>query len=371
MTRLVITTFWQIIDRSAASRRATMLYCFSQILRGLLAVAFMAALPAPIIAAPPDIPRMNWQPRSDWINVKTDVAPAAMGDGRADDTAALQAALDRHAIGKTVYLPPGTYRITQTLVFRGQAPGSTIIGHGQETRLVWDGAEGGRMFWSDDIAYSRYIGLSWDGRGKAAIGFDHAAQHQFETELQHQDEAFRNFTGYGIRVGNDQKLASAEILFRNCLFENCGTALGFLTFNDYDNTIDRCEFRNCGTGVLAHKSNFYARNSHFENSRDADFDIRDYAGRIYYGQTRFYVTPTETEFRSRGVRPLRLMLAGDFWYNNHPQFDLDQSTRLILLGNSGVSDSGVTSESLDALSAALDDLRKLGELDYSLGKQKP
>ena len=91
--------------------------------------------------------------------------------------------------------------------------------------------------------------------------------------MQHVDEAFRNFTGYGIRVGNQQKLASAEILYRNCLFENCGTALGFLTFNDYDNTIDGCEFRNCGTGVLAHKSNFYARNCHFENSRVADFIV--------------------------------------------------------------------------------------------------
>ena len=30
--------------------------------------------------------------RSDWINVKTDIAPAAVGDGVADDTAALKAA---------------------------------------------------------------------------------------------------------------------------------------------------------------------------------------------------------------------------------------------------------------------------------------
>ena len=43
---------------------------------------------------------------------------------------------------------------------------------------------------------------------------------------RHEHEAFRNFTGFGIRVGNQQKVASAEILYRNCLFENCGTALG-------------------------------------------------------------------------------------------------------------------------------------------------
>ena len=104
------------------------------------------------------------------------------------------------------------------------------------------------MFWSNGIAYSRYVGLSWDGRGKAAVGFDHAAQQRFETEVRHEHEAFRNFTGFGIRVGHQQKVASAEILYRNCLFENCGTALAFLTFNDYDNTIDGCEFRDCGIG---------------------------------------------------------------------------------------------------------------------------
>ena len=129
------------------------------------------------------------------------------------------------------------------------------------------------MLYSEGVAYCRYVGLVWDGRGKAAVGFDHAAENRFETEVLHEHEAFRNFTGYGIRVGNRQKVASAEILYHNCLFDHCGTALGFLTFNDYDNTIDGCEFRDCGRGVVANKSSFYARNSHFERSREADFVI--------------------------------------------------------------------------------------------------
>jgi hypothetical protein len=224
-------------------------------------------------AASPDIPSLNWQPRSDWINVKSNVSPVAIGDGVADDTAALQAALSMTNVGKTVYLPPGTYRITQTLAMHGPGPGSAIIGNGRDTSIVWDGTNGGVMFWSDGIAYSRYIGLSWDGGGKAAVGFDHASTNIFETEVQHVNEAFRNFTAYGIRVGNNQQVASAEILYRNCLFTNCGTAIGLLTFNDYNNTIDHCEFENCGTGVSSHKSNFYARNSHFANSSNVDFFI--------------------------------------------------------------------------------------------------
>ncbi len=239
----------------------------------LEAAVLTAFLQITLIGASPNIPRLDWQPRSDWLNVKTGVTPRALGNGRADDTSALQAALDRGAVGRTIYIPPGTYRIAKTLAWHGPGEGSAIIGAGRDTRLVWDGPKGGRMFWSDGVAYSRYVGLTWDGQGRAAVGFDHAAKRRFETEIQHRDEAFLNFTKYGIRVGHDQKLASAEILYHNCLFQNCGTAIGLLNFNDYDNTIDHCEFRDCGTGVVVAKGNFYARNCHFENSREVDFRV--------------------------------------------------------------------------------------------------
>jgi hypothetical protein len=242
----------------------------------LAILAGISCAPSPVLRAEGsalDIPHLAWQERSDWINVRTHGTPPAAGDGRADDTAAIQAALDRKGDGITVYLPPGTYRITKTLVFQGPRDGCLVVGHGRDTRIVWDGPEGGRMFWSNGVAYSRYVGLSWDGRGKAAVGFDHDSHKRFETEVRHEHEAFRNFTGFGIRVGQDQRIASAEILYHNCLFEDCGTALAFLTFNDYDNTIDGCEFCNCGTGVLCGKGNYYARNCHFAASRQTDFVV--------------------------------------------------------------------------------------------------
>jgi hypothetical protein len=243
-------------------------------MRNALVIGCLLAIGAPAArAAPVDIPRLDWQERSDWINAKTDVTPAAIGDGKADDTDALQAGLSAVTDGKTLYLPPGTYRITRTLELKGPVIGALIVGHGRDTRLVWDGEEGGRMFWCNGAAYSRYVGLSWDGAGKAAVGFDHASRLRFETEVRHQHEAYRNFTGYGIRIGNEQQLASAEILYHNCLFENCGTAVAMLTFNDYNNTFDGCEFIDCGTGVYDMKGNFYARNCHFERSRETDFAI--------------------------------------------------------------------------------------------------
>lgn len=232
----------------------------------------LLALLAPLaMAQAPDVPSLAWTERSDWLNVRTDVNPPAQGDGVADDTRAIQAALDTHGVRTAVYLQAGVYRITDTLTLTGSTEGALVIGDGRDTRIVWDGPEGGRMFRSDGVAYSRYVGLSWDGQGRAAVGFDHDSALRFETEVRHQYEAFRNMTECGIRVGHAQQLASAEILYRDCLFESCGTGLAFLEFNDYDNTIDGCEFRDCGVGVRDTKGNFYARDSHFERSREADF----------------------------------------------------------------------------------------------------
>lgn len=260
----------------------------------LLSLLFVASA---ALAATPDIPVLNWTERSDWVNVKTDLTPGAVGDGVADDTAAIQAALDRGGDGKAIYLPPGTYRLTQTLVLKGPIHGVLIVGHGRATKLVWDGAEGGTMFWSNGSAYSRYVGLSWDGRNKAAVGFEHAAEKRFETEVRHQHEAFRNFTGYGIRIGYQQKVASAEINYLNCLFENCGTGVAFLAFNDYDNSFDGCEFRDCGTGIFDTHGNFYARNTHFERSRVTDCSIGSEHGSSVrrctsYGSQRFITSST-------------------------------------------------------------------------------
>lgn len=260
----------------------------------LLPVLLLCALIA-AHAASPDIPSLHWNERSDWINVKTDVDPRALGDGVADDTLALQEALASLHDGTTLYLPPGTYRLTDTLVLQGPIHGVLIVGHGRDTRLVWDGPEGGRMFRSNGAAYSRYVGLSWDGRNKAAVGFEHQADKRFETEVRHQHEAYRNFTGTGIRIGYEQKVASAEITYLNCLFEHCGTAVAMLTFNDYDNSFDGCEFRDCGTGIYDMKGNFYARNCHFERSRVVDFNITSEHGDSIrrctsYGSQRFAQT---------------------------------------------------------------------------------
>lgn len=218
----------------------------------------------------PRLPVLAWAARSDWMNVKTGVTPGARGDGATDDTAALQKAFDGLHDGSTVYLPPGVYRITRTLLLHGPLTGVLIVGHGRDTKLVWDGATGGKMVRVDGVAYTRFVGLSFDGAGKAAAGLWHFSDDRFETEVTYQHLALAHFTDAGILADPASKFALAETEFNNCLFDDCRRGVAFTAFNDYDYTFDGCEFRACDTAIECSHGNFYVRNCHFEGSRSVD-----------------------------------------------------------------------------------------------------
>ncbi|WP_374552159.1 glycosyl hydrolase family 28-related protein [Sphingobium yanoikuyae] len=74
----------------------------------------LSAMPAPRASAIRDLPPMD-----QWVNVRT---LGAVGDGKADDTAALQKAIDANRI---LYFPTGFYKVTDRLTLR---PDSILIG---------------------------------------------------------------------------------------------------------------------------------------------------------------------------------------------------------------------------------------------------
>jgi hypothetical protein len=227
-------------------------------------------------AAGKTTPDLAWEKRSDWVDVKTDVTPAAKGDGINDDTEAIQAAFNQLKKGMTLYFPPGKYRITKTLTIGLPDPkkrliGISLIGHGRSTEFFWDGEEKGRMLVSLGVAYSKYVGLTFNGRGKAAVGIEPEA-YGYETELTYRHMAFYDFIEAGIRIGKDHpgNAESAETLYDNCLFERCGIGLSLNRHNDYDHTLNGCEFRQCGIGFFNRRGNFYMRECHFEGSTETD-----------------------------------------------------------------------------------------------------
>src|SRR3954466_5727071 len=112
-------------------------------------------------------------PLPGWRNVRSEFG--AVGDGRADDTAALQRALDALVASGSMalYIPAGRYRITRTLTLPRRAArdprGVNIQGEDPaRTALVWEGARGGTML-AYGAWYSRLGRLSFDGRGRAGI----------------------------------------------------------------------------------------------------------------------------------------------------------------------------------------------------------
>ncbi len=221
------------------------------------------------------ISALNWPgKRSDWINVKTDVTPKAIGDGLADDYAAIQAALDiinartPPEKPRTVYFPPGTYRITQTLLLKKVNGGCWLVGHGRNTTIVWAGERGGTMLLLDGTPRSLFEGIVFDGNNIAGIGLDHYSSTLFVTESDHKYLNFKNMQT-GIRFGNNKR-ASAEQSVQNCLFNNCSRGILVQTFNNYDIVVVASNFYNCGIGICLGKANIYVRNCHFENSSESD-----------------------------------------------------------------------------------------------------
>jgi hypothetical protein len=227
-------------------------------------------------------PTLDWQPRSDWVSVVA--ACGAKGDGKSDDTAAIQKCLSNMTSGSVLHFPPGTYRITETLKVgcqnttidpakKGQCGiiAGQFYGHGAATILEWDGAVNGTMFWSHGVTMSRYIGFHFDCKSKAKTALEHMSETLYETETLHEVHRFSNCVGAAVNVDPVEHVATAEMLFHNCLWENNAVGLQYNSFNDYDNTIDGSLFRNNEIGINTGSGNSYVRNSRFENSSSYDY----------------------------------------------------------------------------------------------------
>jgi hypothetical protein len=225
-------------------------------------------------------PTLFYGPFDSWTNVKT--VYGAKGDGVTDDTAALQRALND--LGKTtqgkasvLYLPAGTYRITNRLRLY-QVRNVAIIGESPDTvTLRWDGAGRGTMLLFENVAYSRLSRITFDGAGKRGTGFwmrwrggDH-----FPTTFEISDTVFKDLRN-GIQGGEDHNVAghqdtAAEVsILRSQFFRNSNAGVYLRDWNTVEWRIRDSLFEDNGAGIFKDMGAFSVHNSVFRRSVNAD-----------------------------------------------------------------------------------------------------
>ncbi|MCY2993610.1 MAG: glycosyl hydrolase family 28-related protein [Planctomycetota bacterium] len=218
-------------------------------------------------------------PLEGWADAKRDFQ--AVGDGKADDSVALQKALDslRDEKGQTraVYLPAGVYRITRTLTLprKGgrEAIGLNIQGESPDTTsVVWDGPVDGVMF-DYGAWYSKLGRITFDGRGKAKTAVRHGPE--FVTANEMADMVFRD-AGFGIEAGDPARAGIAETSVQRCRFLRCSKAgVSIQNFNSLDWWMWHCLFEDCRVGATNSygAGNFHVYKSVFRRSTEADITI--------------------------------------------------------------------------------------------------
>ena len=249
----------------------------------LLSVAWAVSFAVAVAVAPVAARAMGDEefvgPFSTWTNVKT--AYGAAGDGVSDDTAALQKGLNNLGPAHpTLYLPAGTYRVTQTLNLASQQY-VNVIGHNPaDTIILWGGATGSPMLNLSGVAYSRIDRLTFNGQGSAFAAISDPASPgvYFDTGNEYADDVFEN-VGTGFLCGAYQNGCSEASLLRDQFINN--STAGVLTgnYNALDIWIWDSLFQNNAYGVtnwtpsLDGAGNFNVYNSIFENSTVADIGI--------------------------------------------------------------------------------------------------
>lgn len=227
-------------------------------------------------------------PFPSWADAKRDFG--AKGDGQADDTAALQAAID--AINKdnapaVLYLPAGTYRITRTLNMVSHF-GRSVIGEDPKRTIIrWDGEKGGTMLFRNGTRWGTMARLTWDGQSKAQTAIRQiwdGMVPNYATYNQHVDEIFKD-CDFGLRIGKPHN-GDAECAILRCQFIRCKRAgLSINSFNSLDIWAWNCLFDSCGIGAT--NQSFTEPSFYADKSPNKGVDLEGGAGHFHAYQCLF------------------------------------------------------------------------------------
>ena len=278
-------------------------------------------------------------PFPSWKNVKTDYG--AKGDGVANDTAAIQRALDDM---KTVmknawcvlYFPAGTYRIDRTLATlhkeHNDYLGANLVGEDPATTvLLWDGPAD-KPILRYDAWYCKVSRLRFDGRKKANGGLVRAGG--FSTYCELSDLVFQDINGIALNLGNAEAYGAAEHAILRCKFLRCGEGISTINWNTLDIYVWHCLFADCGRGIYNRMGGYQAYGNVFLRSKEMDLGSTNgmcfaAVNNTSIGAKRFLAGTANTGY-----------LRGNRVYYTTADAVIDLHCPLLMLDNTLVSKSG-------------------------------
>ena len=186
---------------------------------------------------------------SNVYNIKTDprLKTKASGDGKKNDRAAIQEAIDLAAVSSgVVYLPAGNYKLMYAagsgltmrsrVVIRGEGPGQTTILYGYGTPFSTERVKasyGWTLGWPDSRAEG--MGMVWPG-GISTSGM-------MDITLRNVNES-----GSFLHTIKNMPEGGSRLAFKNCVFElDKGWGMAMVGINQL--LITGCTFKSSTTGV--------------------------------------------------------------------------------------------------------------------------
>jgi hypothetical protein len=222
-----------------------------------------------------------------FVSVKTF---GAVGDGAADDTEAIQMAVNE-CFGKTanpnssgnahrnkpLYFPPGIYKTTATIELTN-VRGGHIFGAGRFTTTI-NNIAGTSVFRTNGFEYSRVEMMMLTTAEHRADIFDLDWTNTGGTALQSNTFADISFEGgaVGVNIGKSDFMGS-ENLFINCFFARCAVA-GVKTsnYNALQNTLIGGNIQSWALGLWVSAGSCSVYNTGFQNGNAFDIVVNNSA----------------------------------------------------------------------------------------------
>lgn len=259
--------------------------------------------------------------RADTVNARD---LGAVGDGKADDTEAVQKALNSPAA--EVFFPAGTYRITQPLALERTAAGQrhmrdrTFRGEGSRTILEWDGEKGATLLTTMGMGHCKWESLWFRGQSqrravksrtdRAGILFLFSSDAGSGNMINHF--SFCQFTqaDVGLQLGTkDGQVCNADVSFEHLNFQDLGKCFYTKNSQAVDFLFNYVFVTGCGTVFHMERGG----NLLVNNCQTSDADLVLWIEGGGRGAATYTLNNVRIEGASRQARKQLMRATGIFW----------------------------------------------------------